>query len=446
MNPDASIDAAIRRLFGRTTHGIRPGLAVVTGLLARMGNPHHGWLAVHVAGTNGKGSVCAMIESVLRAAGLRTGLYTSPHLVRFHERLRVQGRPVGDAGLAALFEAAERETAAMEAGGSRAASFFEITTAMAFEHFRREGVQVGVIETGMGGRWDATNVVRPVLSVLCDVDIDHTEYLGCDLQAITEEKCGVIKAGRPVVCGALNPGVVARVREVARAGGSPLVLAGEAVSVRRLDGDFSGQRLRIEGASISLPPVRLPLAGAHQLRNAAAAVAALELFAETAGVAIGPGAFCAGLESLCWPARLQLLEREPAVLLDCAHNPHAARALADALAGLAKGRPVGLVAGMLADKDAAGYARVLAPRVARAWTVGIGGERGRTAPDLAAVFAAAGIAAEPFELDRAWDEGREWARRENGLLLVAGSLYLAGEVLRRYASGDRLFEEEAPPP
>ena len=173
MTDPATLDRALDRLYRRTTHGIRPGLERVGALLERLGHPERAWPAIHVAGTNGKGSVCAMVESILRAAGVRTGLYTSPHLVRFHERIRVAGRPIGDADLASVIDAVEDEARALDRGGAGEATFFEIGTAAAFEHFRRAGVRAAVVETGLGGRWDATNTLSPAVSVITEIDLDH---------------------------------------------------------------------------------------------------------------------------------------------------------------------------------------------------------------------------------------------------------------------------------
>jgi dihydrofolate synthase/folylpolyglutamate synthase len=389
----ADLALSLEALFRRTTHGIRPGLDVIRALLDRLGRPERAWPAIHVAGTNGKGSVCAMIESVFRAAGVRTGLYTSPHLVRFNERLRVGGRPASDAAVAALLADAEREASALEReGGLRPATFFELTTAMAFEHFRREGVALGVIETGMGGRWDATNVVVPLVAAVCDVDLDHADYLGDSIEKIAAEKCGILQRGRPAVCGIENPAARAVFRETAAALGAPAAYADEEVSVRRTRQDWDGQRLSIETPVRRLPPLTLPLLGDHQLRNVAVAVAAVEAAASAADIAMPDAAMVQGLERVRWPARMQVLARDPVVLLDGAHNPHAARALARSVRALSGRQPVAWIVGMLADKDAA----------------------------LA------------------------WARAEGGIVCVAGSLFLAGEVLGRKNEGIRLFENGRP--
>ncbi len=430
MTTSASLDAALRRLYLRTTHGIRPGLDRIAAILGRLEHPERVCSCIHVAGTNGKGSVCAMIESILRAAGIRTGLYTSPHLVRFHERIRVAGAPIDDHDLAACIDVVEEAAAAVGGAGAGEATFFEMGTAVAFEHFRRSGVQVAVIETGLGGRWDATNVVVPAVSVITEIDLDHCEYLGRTVAEVAAEKAGIIKRGRPVVCGASNTEALRVIGEAAAAAGATLIRAADAVSVRRRAKGLDGQRLSIATGARQLPPVTLPLLGAHQAFNAAMAVAAVEAFAGVAGADPGDEAFVVGLGRVTWPARLHVLQRDPPVLLDGAHNPHGARALALALEEIRGSHPVGLVAAVLADKDREGFFRALAPVVSRCWTVPVACERATDPAALAGLAAAAGIDATAADaVGPAIREAIEWARSVDGWVCIAGSLYLAGEVL-----------------
>ncbi len=433
-----ALAAELEALFRRTTKGIKPGLERIAALLERLGHPERAYAVIHVAGTNGKGSVCAMMESILRAAGLRTGLYTSPHLVRFHERIRVNGEPVGDEALARVLHDVRAQAEALEAQAPAAqgATFFEIATAMAFEQFRRDGVQVAVVETGMGGRWDATNVVRPVVAVLTPIGLDHAEYLGSTLTAIAGEKCGIIKAGRPVVSGVEDPEAAAVVQAAAEAARAPLIPARGQVSVRRGAQDLDGQRVQVETADGLRVTATLALLGAHQLGNTAMAVAAVEAFAGALGVELPPAAYRKGLETVRWPARLQVLEREPPMVLDGAHNPHGARALAAALGELRGRRPVALVCGLLADKDAAGVLQALAPVAARAWMVPLHHAGGRAPAELAALARTAGLqATDAATLAAALDEARAWAAAQGGMVCIAGSLYLAGEVLALRGGG-----------
>ncbi|MBP7276534.1 MAG: bifunctional folylpolyglutamate synthase/dihydrofolate synthase, partial [Kiritimatiellae bacterium] len=400
-------------------------------------------VAVHVAGTNGKGSVCAMIESCLRASGVRTGLYTSPHLVRFHERIRVDGRPVSDATLEDLIrratEAAEGYERANPPGG--AATFFELATAMAFLHFAESGVQAAVIETGMGGRWDATNVLCPALSVITEIDMDHTDYLGASISAIAWEKAGILKPGRPALSAPQRAEVEEILRSEAAQVGAPLAALEDRISVRRQGKSTrDGQRVWLDTPEGALPPVRSPLIGAHQTRNIALAAAAVRELSTIAGAPPDDAALVRGLEQVEWPARLQLLRRDPPVLLDGAHNPHGARALADALRELTDRAPVGLIINMMADKDVDAVARILAPRVKCAWVPPIPVARALDPGRMAIALRGAGLREVSVSgLNAAWDEAVAWAARENGWVCIAGSLYLAGEVLRSRADGDRLF-------
>ncbi len=441
MATDVSLQAALDRIFRRARHGIRPGLERIAALCARLGDPQHAFAVVHVAGTNGKGSVCAMIESVLRAAGLRTGLYTSPHLLRFHERIRVDGRPIGDGELAALIGEIEPLADAVGAERGETVTFFEIATALAFAHFRRAAVQVGVIETGMGGRWDATNVVEPAVSAIVEVGMDHAEYLGPTIEAIAGEKAGIVKPGRPAVCGATDAGARAVIAAAARAAGAPLIRAEEAVTVARRGRAGFAEPVSIETAGgRRLGRVLLPLPGDHQLRNLAVAVATIEAFEAAAGVTLPDAALREGLAAVEWPGRLQRLASNPTVLLDAAHNPAGAAALAQALRRIAGPRRVFLVAGLLADKDAAGFAAPLAPVTRACWTVPVAGsERSRDAASLAAEFAAAGLPAKATDLVTALAEARAAATEAGGVVCVAGSLFLAAEAIERYGEG-RLFE------
>jgi len=231
----SQLQADLARLFRRTGVGIKFDLAPVTALLHRLGDPQHAMAHVHVAGTNGKGSTCALIESVLRAAGHRTALYTSPHLVRFNERIRVAGAPIHDVELADLFRELEKadQRLAAETGG-REMTFFEFTTALAFEYFRREGAHVCLLETGMGGRLDATNVVIPLVSIITRIDIEHTAFLGKTLPEIATEKAGIIKPGRPVLCGQMPDEARAVIRRIAQERGARCIAVEEAVQVQRV--------------------------------------------------------------------------------------------------------------------------------------------------------------------------------------------------------------------
>lgn len=413
------MDRAVEALFARTTQGIRPGLDTIMALLEALGNPHQRLAVVHVAGTNGKGSVCAMMESVLRASGFKTGLYTSPHLVEFSERFRINGEQISDER---LMHYIDRVVAASDSLPGRRATFFEISTAIAFLYFAEEGVQLTVIETGMGGRWDATNVVIPLLSVITHIDIDHTNFLGDSIEEIAAEKAGIIKPGRPVVVAPQNEAALAELKKASE----PLIPAGEAVSVQHVDEASClvgiTQKLKIETQNRRLSSIRLPLLGACQRENCAVAVAAIEVLADL--IEFEPE-FKAGLESVSWGARFQQVNEAPVMILDGAHNPSAARAMVKTLKEVAGQRTVGFVFGFLDDKESVEFIRTLKPWISAAWTVPIDAPRGLSAEDAAVRLGVAGCAVRPLPVIEAWQEAQAWAKAEpDRMVLITGSLYL----------------------
>ena len=429
-----SLEADLSRLFSRRAHEIKLGLETETALLEAIGHPELRMLHIHVAGTNGKGSVCAMIESVLRAAGCRTGLYTSPHLVRFNERVRVAGECIGDDELAGLFREIESHDKSLAAKpGGRLSTFFEFTTALALEHFRRKGVEVAVLETGLGGRLDATNVVAPLVSVITRIDIEHTEFLGKTIESIAVEKGGIIKWNRPVICGPMPAEAREVIRRIAAERSAPLMLAEEMASVRRVSQSLAGQKLKVDTASCSYGTMVLPLLGKHQMENLVTVAAVMEYLNNSSPLVIDEAAFKTGVQGVRWPARCQVLSTDPVVVLDVAHNPNAAHSLAEALKDLAKGKKLALVTSLLADKDCRGFMGALAPLVGRCWAVQIHNERARPLPELMDCIRDAGMQVTGAELGAAMDEARAWARENGGMVCIAGSLFLAGEVLK--ASG-----------
>ncbi|MGD9872775.1 MAG: folylpolyglutamate synthase/dihydrofolate synthase family protein [Kiritimatiellia bacterium] len=425
-----SLPDALEKLFRRTAFGIKPGLEVTEAILAELGNPHRKIPCVHVAGTNGKGSVAAMVESVLRAAGIRTAFYTSPHLVRFNERFRIAGQPIADEELAALLENSDAAADAVsQKHGLRPATFFEIATALAFEYFARQNAEISVIETGMGGTWDSTNVITPLVSVITRIGMDHMEYLGSTLEKIAGEKSGIIKPGVPVVFGKMPEEASAVILRRAKELGAPAVDAAQYASVRRMNQDLDGQRISIETQQGSCPPVLLPLLGDHQLENTAIAVAALETLADRLGTDIPPEVIKKGLEKTFWPARCQILSREPPVILDGAHNTDGGEALARTLKSLKGKRPLRLVVSFLADKDADGFLKHFSRMAEHAWAVQLHGERARPVADIVSVLRRHQIPCETAALPEALASAKKWAAENGGMVCITGSLYLAGEVL-----------------
>ncbi|MEO6341063.1 MAG: folylpolyglutamate synthase/dihydrofolate synthase family protein [Caulobacteraceae bacterium] len=422
-------DAALERLKGLHPKKIDLSLGRIERLLDALGRPQDRLPPViHVAGTNGKGSTVAFIRAIAEAAGLRVHVYTSPHLVRFVERIRLAGVLMGEAHLAEILTRVEA------ANAGEPITFFEITAAAAFVAFAETPADLLVLEVGLGGRFDATNVIPPpAVSVIAPVDYDHAEFLGTDLAAIAREKAGVLKSSRPGVIARQRPEALAAIEAEAAAVGAPLHICG-----RDFDAWPERGRLIVQDGDrlFDLPPPSLP--GPHQYENAGLAVAAALALHDPR---IDEAAIAAGVAGAVWPGRMQRLTGGPLgaaveaagadLWLDGGHNPHAARALADALAALRArdGRPVVLIAGLLGNKDAAGFFdafKALAPRVL---TVGFEAEASAPPETLAATANAAGLRADACaDITAAVTK----ALGESGPsphICIAGSLYLVGEVL-----------------
>ena len=429
-----SLPLLLDRLYARRRFGMRPGLDRMQALLARLGHPEREWVAIHVAGTNGKGSVVAMVASILQQAGFgRVGRYTSPHLLCFNERICIDGAPIADEALLPLLEAVEAAADAVAAAEGVEPTFFECATAAAFEHYRREGVRIAVIETGLGGRLDATNVLLPVVSVITRIGLEHCEVLGRTLDAVAGEKAGIIKPGRPVVAAAMDSLALDRIAAVAREQNARLIRADQAVSVAVRRQGLDGLQADIATEQRGLGLVHLPLAGTFQAENLAVAVAAVETFARAAGLDIADAAFKQGLAAVCWPGRFHLVRRAPRVLVDGAHNPDAARRLREALRHARVKGPVALVAGFCDDKDVDGILKILAGCARRGWAVLTPSARSLPAATTAAAMGRAGLPAEASpSLEAALAAAEAWARGEGGLVVVCGSLFLAGAALRHY--------------
>jgi dihydrofolate synthase/folylpolyglutamate synthase len=410
--PGAEPGAALAYLESLKPARIWLGLDRVVAVLARLDHPERAYPTVHVAGTNGKGSTCAMVAAGLRAAGLRTGLYTSPHLIRFQERIAVDGAAIEDE---ALVEGVAR---IREAAAEIPLTYFEFGTALAFWYFRRRAVAVAVLETGLGGRLDATNVVTPIATGISALALDHTQILGPTLADIAREKAGILKPGVP--CALARPPPEAWPVISARAAelGAPLHLEGR---------DFSLREGRYQGARWHLERVEVGLRGPHQIENGALALALLELSGDR--LPLTPEAAREGLRRVVWPGRLEVVSsRGATVVLDGAHNPQGAEALARALQSLWPGRPLTLLFGVLEDKDAAPMIRSLFPLARRALLVPPSAERARPPASYQAEAAKLCPDVQVAEsVGAAINRALESSQPEE-LLVVCGSLYLVGEA------------------
>jgi dihydrofolate synthase/folylpolyglutamate synthase len=438
-------------LFARSNFGMKLGLERMQAALGLLGSPHRAAPVLHVAGSNGKGSTCAFTEASLRAAGLKTGLYTSPHLVHFCERIRIDGTPIPEETAAALLEEIlARVPWALEGGpgGKRdgdGLTFFELVTLMAFLAFAKAGVAVMVIEVGLGGRLDATNVVEPLACAIAPLALEHTQYLGNTIEEIAFEKAGIIKRGLPAAR------VLAR---LAFERAAMLWRPGRDYRFESRDGlpfcyQLVGTQTNSPGWTVRVPAPEpgdlsrdrrsgLSLRGHHQRGNAALACALLEL-ASQRGLPIAPEHAQHGLANTQWPGRLQLVDRAPMTFLDGAHNPHGAQALARALRAEFPETRFQLVFGALADKD---LAQILAPLLPLAAAVHCCAPDSPRAlpPDQIAEKVAALAPALSCEMYGSAAQALQAARSragESGAVLGCGSLYLVGELLS-------LVEERAP--
>ena len=418
----------LERLFTLETFGIKLGLENITRLCEALGHPERAYPSLHVAGTNGKGSVTAMVHAAMRAAGLSAGRYTSPHLTDLAERFVIDDAQVDRETLVDAVGDVLACIDRLRADGTLPVSptFFEATSAVAFELFRRARVDVAAIEVGLGGRFDATNVIQPLAGAVTTIGFDHQQHLGNTLAAIAYEKAGIIKPGMTIVTGALPPEAIAVVARVAAERGATLV---DTARTTRIETEMVDGRARV---TITTPaatygPVTLALRGEHQARNAAVAVGLLEA-AAAAGIQVTHDAIESGLADADWPARLEVLTLESGqrVLLDAAHNVEGAQALAEYLRRWHPERPPLLVA-VLRDKDVTGILDVLLPAVSDVTTTTAPSTRAMPAALLAEQIAAR----RPGTRVRAIDDPAaavDALLQDADTVCVAGSIFLAGPV------------------
>jgi dihydrofolate synthase / folylpolyglutamate synthase len=348
-----SYAAAIEALFARTTSGIKPGLARTEALLEKLGDPHLQLTAVHVAGTNGKGSVVATAEALLRWKKFKVGRYTSPHLIDFRERITVDGKPISEE---AVLEFLQRWIPEAEKTG---ATFFELTTAMAFDWFVKQSVDIAVVETGLGGRLDSTNVLTPRVATVTSIGLDHTDLLGDDLESIAREKAGIFKADIPAVIGEQSPPIRSILETCAHEARARPIVVIDAAEIRDIEVSSRGTSytpyLRVPRARITTP-----LIGIHQARNTALGLKTVERLGEQ--YVFPSGEISSALASLFLPGRFQLWGK---FIFDVAHNPEGAHTIADTVRALNPQKPRTALVAVLADKDWRGIISELAPVVDR---------------------------------------------------------------------------------
>ena len=409
----------LREIYDLQKFGIKFGLNKTENLLARLGNPHKQLNCVHIGGTNGKGSVAAMLAAVLEKHGFRVGTYTSPHLVRFTERFCINGREILPQRVVELYR---RVKEAMVEGD--VPTFFEVITAMAFDYFAQEKVDWAIIEVGMGGRLDATNVIVPAVSIITNVSMDHQEFLGTTITAIAREKAGIIKSGVPVVSAVKQPAAQAVIKTTCFRKKAELFLYGSNFRIRK----ENESTFHYAGIDRIFRDLGLSLAGEHQKVNAAVALASMEVLERYGMLKIEESKVREGLVDVKWPARAEVLDTNPTILLDGAHNPAGAESLKHLLKKNFKYKRLHFVLGIMADKDIKGILRRLLPE---ADTVVFTKPRYVRAADPDYLKKIARPYVSRFYVIPDVAEAIKQAKREadpEDLICITGSLYFAGEV------------------
>jgi dihydrofolate synthase/folylpolyglutamate synthase len=415
---------SVRYLYslGNEIRTMKLGLDRIRLFLKALGEPRRAFGSVHIAGTNGKGSVAAMISSALRVSGVRTGLYTSPHLVEPTERIQIDGEPVSEEQFVSAFEQVHSVAEEMYRRGKLDAhpTYFETVTAMGFLLFRDLGVETAVVETGLGGRLDATNVLTPALSVITRVDYDHEHVLGHSIESIAAEKAGILKPGVPAVFGAQRPEALAALRQKAAEVGAPVTEAGE-WEVRELELSAGGSRfIAVRGAQ----KIRIEcgLAGEHQAENAVTAVAALD------ALGLDGETIAAGIRAASWPGRLETIPGSPEILLDGAHNPAGVRALAAHLKRFHGGRRIWLIYAAMRDKSLDEIAGILSPVADHVILTTTEMHRALRPAVLESLFEHSSV-----QIAAGVDEALDMARRAaaEDLVVITGSLMLVGAARGR---------------
>ena len=413
-----SYNLTLKSMYSLRRFGIKLGLSTIRRILKGLGNPQDNFSCIHVAGTNGKGSVASALASILNASGYKTGLYTSPHLVRFNERITVDNRPIPDDIVVESYKAVKQVHR-----GNREPTFFEFTTAMAFYEFNRQKVDWAVIETGMGGRLDATNIIKPALSIITNISVEHREYLGNTIAQVAGEKGGIIKRHTPVVTGINQKHAVAVVKEIAKAKSAPFFRLGDDFSVRRnKSGAFT-----YFGMGNTWPDLHTGLLGNYQVDNSALVVAACEVLNKK-NTKISIKSIKEGLVNNNWPGRLEVVSKNPFILLDGAHNLIAARNLAKYLSNNLSNSNITLVIGILDDKPYKAMFKSLLPICSKVIITSPRIDRALSTERLSAVAKSliSDITIIP-DVGKAVNHAIEKARPGDAVC-IAGSLYVVGEA------------------
>lgn len=435
-------EEALEYIHSTYQFGSKLGLDNISTLLKKLGSPEKTLKVIHVAGTNGKGSVCSMLQSVLTEAGYKTGLYTSPYIQRFNERIRIGEEMISDADLADMTAEVKVSVDAMLAEGLTHPTEFEVVTAIGFLYFAREKVDILVLEVGLGGSGDSTNVIdQPLAAVITPVDYDHMEYLGNTLAAIAGEKAGIIKAHCPVVVGKQEMEALGVIEEKAEVLEAPL-LRGIAEELEVHESSLHGQVFSavLDGRRYDRINVSLP--GLHQVDNCLIALMVLQVLEENQQLSIPEEALRKGLETVRWMGRLEILQQAPLFILDGAHNLAGARTLAKSIHMLLPEQSVTLLTGMMADKDVRGFLRIILPYVHRVVVTKPDNPRAMDPDKLGGLIEDTfgqqleKVVIEP-DIEKAVEEALALTP-EQGAIICAGSLYMLGSVRRWVLEGRKM--------
>ncbi|MFC1838554.1 bifunctional folylpolyglutamate synthase/dihydrofolate synthase [Thermodesulfobacteriota bacterium] len=409
---------ALKYLYGLQIYGVKFGLSKTSNLMKAMGNPHKGQKYIHIAGTNGKGSVATMVESVLIRSGLKVGFYSSPHLVRFTERFRINRKEISKKKVLEL----TKEIRSI-INPDHPPTYFEVTTAMALAYFARENTDIAIMEVGMGGRLDATNIIKPLVSVITNISLEHQFFLGSTLLEIAGEKAGIIKKGVNTITAATQPKVIRLFRDICAERGAPFFRIGKDITYRRTSSGFN-----YYGIKKRVKDIRLTLKGEFQNRNCALAIGILELLGKK-GYKFNREDIKAGIEETTWPGRIQVLSESPLIVVDGAHNPDAAGVLAKTVKNSFTYDRLILVLGIMADKDINSITGGLTSLADHIICSSPEYFRSASPEDLYKVVSARGKKTEIIKtLPDAINRAKKIAGKKD-MILVTGSLFTVGEAL-----------------
>ena len=447
IDPDPAYNRALDYLYSFVDYSLKHSselakaefnLDRMRALMELLGNPQESYTILHVAGTKGKGSVCALAASGLEAAGYRVGLYTSPHLLDYCERIQVNGLPVSHEDLVNLVDRARPAVARVPK-----LTTFEITTAIALLHFANAKAEVAVVEVGLGGRLDATNVVMPAVSVITSLSYDHMAVLGDTLEKIAGEKAGIIKDQVPVVSAPQKDEALEVLERTARDRHADFTLVGREITYEALEHSLDGQSLRVTNGSRTLS-LRMPLLGAHQVQNAATAAAALWALSD-AGLKTSNEAIQQGFSVVNWPARFQVVRREPPLIFDSAHNQDSFARLRQALDDYFPGRQVYLVFGASEDKNIPGMFQEMREKISRMFVTRADHPRALPSERIIQLSRIAGIASEEMpSVKTALDRALGLASKDGSIVLSAGSMFVTAEAIAAWQAHDKA--EASPEP